>query len=125
MPGTGASDDGRFEPTPGLFILFVDDGEISRTVGLIPDPHTVEYHALLAGIELARGRGIDYVAVFSDSRTLVNQVNNIWGRREHLEKLCLDAQEALSQFKGVQMSWIPREWNKRADELASQALASG
>ena|SRR5437899_1578751 len=97
---------------------------VSRAIEPVPDPHTAEYKALLAGIELARQNGINALAVFSDSRILVNQVNKLWKRRRHLKKLCLEAQEALKPFKAFQVSWIHREWNKRAHELASEALAS-
>jgi probable phosphoglycerate mutase len=155
MPVSRPSPEEDTQLTSGLYLLFVDGAkranpagkteapggvgvvlkdpkgrlvggcEISHAIDPVPDPHTAEYQALLAGAQLALGRGVEYVAVFSDSRTMVNQVNNIWNRREHLEALCLRAQEALSRFKGVQVSWIPREWNKRADELAGRALAGG
>src|SRR5688500_6372195 len=44
----------------------------------IANPHVAEYEALLAGLEFVHQRELPYLAVFSDSRTLVNQVNKIW-----------------------------------------------
>jgi ribonuclease HI len=55
----------------------IEGAELSRTIGRIPDPHSAEYQALLDGLELARGHTVDYIAVFSDSRTFVNQVNGL------------------------------------------------
>jgi ribonuclease HI len=82
----------------------VPDGEISRVIEPIMDPYTAEYLALLAGLELARQKDINGLVVFSDSRTLVNQVNKLWKHHtDHLEKLCVEAQEALSQFTAIQV----------------------
>ena len=34
------------------------------------------------------------------------------------------AWNALAEFAGWQMSWIPRKWNERADTLVNEALAT-
>ncbi len=97
---------------------------ISERINPVPDPHTAEYMALLRSLELARKHKIEYIAVFSDSRTLVNQVNNLWNKGDHLGALCEKAQSALKGFKGSQVSWVPREWNKEADDLVNKAFDS-
>ena len=81
----------------------------------VRDPHSAEYEGLLAGLELARRLEIQYIAVFSDSRTLVNQVNGLWKSSSHLAEYCKHALGSLAGFKGWQVSWIPREWNQQAD----------
>lgn len=103
----------------------IDGAAISEGIDPVPDPHTAEYIALLRGLELAREHKVEYVAVFSDSRTLVNQVNNLWNSNPHLGTLCEKAQTALKGFKGTQVSWVPRKWNKEADDLVNEAFDSG
>ncbi len=111
-------DDPRGNPVQGA--------EVSEKIAPVQGPTTAEYTAFVRGLELARERGIEYIAVFSDSRTLVNQINKLWRHNtHHLEKLCSEARDALSGFRGSQVSWIPREWNSRADDLAGRALRDG
>ncbi len=62
--------------------------------------------------------------MFSDSRILVNQVNRLWNSSGHLSEYCETARNALAEFAGWQMSWIPREWNERADQRVQAAFAS-
>lgn len=109
------------DPKGGL----VPGGAKGRTIGPVPDPHSAEYEALLAGLGFAQERGFKYIAVFSDSRTLVNQVNNLWKSKDHLKEYCEKSVEMLKSFDGTQVSWVPREWNKEADELVDNAFASG
>jgi ribonuclease HI len=75
-------------------------------------------------LQLAREHNIDYLAVFSDSRNLVNQMNKLWNAGATLTTLRDEAQEALSNFKGTQVSWVPRHWNKEADALANKAFGA-
>jgi ribonuclease HI len=88
----------------------------------VRDPHSAEYEGLLAGLEFARRLDIQFIAVFSDSRTLVNQVNGLWKSSTHLAEYCKQALGSLAGFKGWQVSWIPREWNKHADEEVRKAF---
>lgn len=95
---------------------------ISESIASVSQPHEAEYRALLAGLQLALNQSppLQYVAVFSDSRTVVNQVNGNWKSRGPLGKLRAEVIEMFKRFPptGVQVSWIPREWNE-AHKLAS------
>lgn len=103
----------------------IDGAELSERLGHpVPGPTTAEYKALLAGLKMARDRGIEYIAIFSDSRTLVNQVNDLWNKNDELGPLCEQAKTALKGFKGSQVSWVPRAWNKEADHLVNEAFDS-
>jgi ribonuclease HI len=99
-------------------------GAKGDVIGPVSDPHSAEYEALLAGLSLTRQLEIRYIAVFSDSRTLVNQVNRLWKSSAHLSEYREKAWNALAKFAGWQMSWIPRKWNERADKLVDEALAT-
>ena len=100
----------------------IPGAELSERIGPVESPTTAEYRALLRGLELARERGVNYLAVFSDSRNLVNQMNRLWNAGDNLVKLRDEAEEALRNFKGTQVSWVPRNWNKEADALVNKAF---
>ena len=100
----------------------IPGAELSEPIGPVESPTWAEYEALLRGLELARERDVEYLAVFSDSRNLVNQINGLWNAGDDLAKLRDEAVEALRNFKGTQVSWIPRNWNAEADALVSKAF---
>ena len=100
----------------------IPGAELSERIGPVESPTTAEYRALLRGLELARERGVNYLAVFSDSRILVNQMNRLWNAGDNLAKLRDEAEEVLRKFKGTQVSWIPRHWNEEADALVNKAF---
>jgi ribonuclease HI len=122
--GTGTPDN----PAQGAigFVLRDPDGhliaEISERIG--PAINTVaEYRALIEGLKLARGRGIQRIRVFLDSELVVDQVN---GRarvgKEHIRPLHAEACSLLQEFPNIRVSWVPRKWNAEADALATKAL---
>lgn len=78
----------------------------------VPDSTSAEYEAAIAGLAEASNRGIPYVAVFTDSRNLVNQVSGRFEARGNLARYKADLTAALDGFADWQVSWIPREWNK-------------
>ena len=52
----------------------------------------------------------------------MNQMNKLWNAGDNLAKLRDEAEEALRNFKGTQVSWIPRNWNEEADALVNKAF---
>lgn len=103
----------------------IPDAELSERIGQVEGPTTAEYRALLGGLDLARERNVHYLAVFSDSRNLVNQMNGLWNAGDHLAKLRDSAEKKLTDFKSTQVSWVPRIWNKEADALVNKAFGVG
>jgi len=100
----------------------ISGAALSERVGPVESPTAAEYRALLRGLQLARERGVKYLAIFSDSRILVNQMNRLWNAGDSLAPLRDEAEEALRNFKGTQVSWIPRKWNEEADALVNKAF---
>lgn len=95
--------------------------EYCRAIG--PATNDVaEYEALITGLELALSFGIDRIRVYMDSEFIVDQMN---GRSDVNETdLKLRHEKAFGlfgRFASRRISWIPREWNKDADRLASEA----
>ena len=122
--GTGTLDD----PAEGAIgvVLRDPDGhviaQISERIGPAINTHA-EYRALIAGLKLARSRGIPRIRVFLDSELVVDQVS---GRakveKEHLRPLHSEACLLLQEFPNARISWVPRKWNAEADALATKAL---
>jgi ribonuclease HI len=100
----------------------IPGAELSERIGPVESPTAAEYRALLRGLGLARERGVNYLAVFSDSRILVNQLNRLWNACDNLAKLRDEAEHALRSFKGTQVSWVPRNWNAQADAHVNKAF---
>jgi ribonuclease HI len=120
------------EPAKGAFGFILRDPKDREVEGwfgkgvidTVRSPHSAEYEALLAGLEFALNNKVDYLAVFSDSRTVVNQVNGPWKSSGDLVDYCAKARQALNEFAGWQLSWVPREWNKEADALVEEAFSA-
>lgn len=87
--------------------------------------NTAEYAALLHVLDwlLRNGMAGKSVEIRSDSQLLVEQMNDRWrikkGRYIHL---ALRSKIILTQFDQISLRWIPREENRRADELSKLAL---
>jgi ribonuclease HI len=98
--------------------------QISKAIG--PATHNVaEYQALIEGLKLAHGYGVQQIRVYMDSEIVVDQVNGVSAvRRAHLNELYKDARGLVAQFKSFRISWVPRELNAEADRLVNDALGA-
>lgn len=83
-----------------------------------------EYYALLRALTLIPKN--EKVMIYSDSKLVVNQVNNAWKIKDKkLFDLKTAAQNLIKQFKyPVELIWIPREMNKRANKLAQDITSN-
>lgn len=81
-----------------------------------------EYKGLINLLELARGIGAKRLTVRGDSKLVVSQMKGEWRIKEpRLAKLASEARSA-AQGIDVVYEWVPRERNKRADELSNIAI---
>jgi ribonuclease HI len=140
----------RSEPEQGFYLLNADGGivaergqaagqaaigvvlrspkvvviaEISKAIGSVEDMHVAEFQALIAGLELARRRGIARIRVYLDSALVVNTINGTWNLKpDHLKYLRAKALGLVKEFADIRLCWVPREMNTEADALASTAL---
>lgn len=81
-----------------------------------------EYRALLRGLERAAHHGTE-IEIRTDSELMARQLKGIYKvRAGNLKSLHEQAQRALKKFKRATIVIVPRELNRRADELANQAL---
>jgi ribonuclease HI len=124
--GKRANEQGQAEGAIGVILQEPDCGPVLATitekVGPVGSPHEAEYHALIRGLKLAAEKQLPYVAAFSDSANVVNQLTRGWSKNQRATELCEEVEEALESFKTWQLSWLPREMNKEADKLVDQAF---
>jgi ribonuclease HI len=124
--GKRANEQGHAEGAIGIILREPDLGKVLRSepekVGRVGSPLEAEYRALIRGLELAAEEGLRYIAAFSDSASLVNQVMDRWNKSERATELYEEVQEAFKPFKAWQLSWVPREMNQDADKLVDHAF---
>ena len=124
--GKRANEQGQAEGAIGVILQEPGCGEVldtvSEKVGPVGSPYEAEYHALIRGLKLAAENRLLYVAAFSDSVTVVNQITRGWNKNERATELCEEVEEAREPFKRSQLSWVPREMNGDADKLVDQAF---
>lgn len=96
--------------------------ERKQSIGLATN-NVAEYRGLIAGLEAAAEVGATEVAVFMDSKLVVEQMSGRW-RVKHPDLLELhrEAGQAARRFTSVSYEWIPRERNSHADRLANEAM---
>lgn len=122
--------DGACLPNPGGvasfgFVLYLNGEEIDKGHGIIGRGKymtdvVAEYKALAAGlnsfIRLFNKPGA-VLKIYSDSQFVVSQVKKQIHESLDLQIIEFHLRE-IQRMVSVYLSWIPREQNKRADELA-------
>lgn len=121
--------DGASRGNPGIAgagaLLVDDDGtvvwETARFLGKKTN-NEAEYMALILLLNAARERNVTKLKIYGDSKLVISQVSKQW--KINLPHLRALAQEAWKLMEGMQviLGWIPREQNKRADELSNQGI---
>ncbi len=118
----------RGNPGPasiGVSFTTVKDEEISTLSEAIGDQtnNFAEYTALIRGLEVAKDNKVEKVWVRTDSQLMVRQLLGEYKvKAEGIKDLYAQAASLLKEFEKVRLEHVPREQNKRADELANQAL---
>ena len=85
--------------------------------------NVAEYQALLLGLTEASRLGDGTIDIFLDSQLIVRQIQGVYRvKSSDLQPLFAQVQELLSSFADFTVSHIPREQNKRADQLANQGI---
>lgn len=122
--------DGAAIPNPGsrgIGVILIDNDviikEISKKLDGVGTNNEAEYHALIEGLQQAIHLGWKDVCVQGDSRLVINQVTGLWSiSAENLKKLNNVAKDLINNLNHVELKWIEREKNSKADYAASKAL---
>jgi len=97
-------------------------GETSEAIGQATN-NFAEYTALIRALQQARRLGAVEVECRSDSELVVRQMKGEYGiKSKSLLPLAREAQSLRREFRKFSIRHIPREQNKRADQLANLAL---
>ena len=121
----------RGNPGPSSIGAVVDDSAgkevhtVSRRLGRATN-NEAEYQAVIAGLEAALGLGGGSVDLRMDSQLIVRQLEFRYRvRNARLRPFFERVVELRRQFESFKVTHVPREQNKRADQLANLALDSG
>lgn len=118
----------RGNPGPAAIAYVLTDGqglvrcEHAKTIGQATN-NEAEYRAIIAGMERALAEGASTLLVKTDSQLLVRQMLGQYRvRSENLIPLFEQARALADRFAAVDFEHVDREDNRRADQLANQAL---
>jgi len=118
----------RGNPGPASVGVVLKDGagktvkEHCRAIG-VETNNVAEYTALLDALSLARDMGANRVRVHSDSQLLVRQMNGQYRvKNERLAGFLVRLRKLAAAFDSFEIAHVRREFNKRADKLANNAL---
>ena len=124
--------DGMAKPNPGRgaygWLLERDGREIATGCAVLVGQKTsnkAEYAGLIKGLQAARRymKDDETLLVKGDSRLVINQSTCRWNvKQKHLESLVEQVWRAMAQLGPVELKWIPREQNGRADALGRKAF---
>ena len=109
-------------------ILLDNEGNTVFSVGRYIGKATnnqAEYRGLILGLEKTLANGAKDVVVFTDSELMVRQITGQYRVKDAILKrnharVC----KLLESFRSFQIQYIPRQENREADRLASQAATS-
>jgi probable phosphoglycerate mutase len=121
----------RGNPGPsgyGVVILGEDGkvlGELSEFLGMRTN-NVAEYSGLLAALEFALAKGHLRLRVVSDSELMVKQIRGQYRvQSPDLRPLYEEAKRRIAKLEAFQIEHVLRGKNKKADELANQAMDRG
>lgn len=95
---------------------------VSKRIGHATN-NEAEYQAAIAGLEAAVALGAKCIRLRMDSELVVRQLEHRYKvRNARLQPLFVRVLALRRQFESFEVESVPRAMNKRADQLANQAL---
>jgi ribonuclease HI len=120
----GASRSNPGEASVGISIL-KDNEEIDtikKRIGIATN-NVAEYLGLIEALQYCIEKNIMEVVIYLDSLLVVQQVNLEYKvKSKKLQEYYNQAIDLKNQINNIQINHVRREFNKRADQLANQAL---
>lgn len=88
--------------------------------------NAAEYRALLLGLHAALELGCIQLEIYLDSELIVRQIQGRYKvKHETLKPLFDEVKILLAQIESWSIAHVPREQNKRADQLANRGVDEG
>ncbi len=99
--------------------------ELSEFIGMRTN-NVAEYSGMLAALEYALAHGLSRLRIVSDSELMVKQMRGQYRvQSPELRPLYEEAKRRAAKLEAFQIEHVLRGKNKRADELANQAMDRG
>jgi ribonuclease HI len=122
--------DGCADPNPGNTscgaVVYLNDQEIwskGKYLKSVQTNNYAEYYGLLIGLKCCLNSNIKKLLVKGDSQLVINQMNGLYNvKSDNLKEIHTKCKEYAEKFDKIVFTWVPREENKRADELANQYM---
>jgi ribonuclease HI len=96
--------------------------ELKHFLGMATN-NVAEYRAVILALQKALDLGAGSVTLYLDSELVVRQLRGEYKVREaHLKPFHREALEILNRFSEYHIHHVPREENRRADQLANEAI---
>ena len=122
--------DGGSRGNPGVggagAVLYKNDQEEWSKTFYLGDNVTnnqAEYKGLIGGLKHVSTLDLPNLLVEGDSNLVINQVSGTWRvKNDGLKILHDEVQEFINKIKDIRFQHIPRNENKRADQLANEAM---
>jgi acyl dehydratase/ribonuclease HI len=118
----------RGNPGPAAYGVVIrrPDGTTHESLGKYIGRHTnnvAEYYALIAALDYAAASGIKRLRVYSDSQLIVNQIKGLYKvKHPDLRPLHERAKKQAAGLETFTITYVPREQNRDADDMANAAL---
>tara|TARA_B100000900_G_scaffold315363_1_gene274254 strand:- start:724 stop:1116 length:393 start_codon:yes stop_codon:yes gene_type:complete len=120
----GASRSNPGEASVGISILKNNEeiDTIKKRIGIATN-NVAEYLGLIEALQYCIEKNIMNVVIYLDSLLVVQQVNLEYKvKSKKLQEYYNQAIDLINQINNIQINHVRREFNKRADQLANQAL---
>tara|TARA_B100000902_G_scaffold73570_1_gene78672 strand:- start:189 stop:581 length:393 start_codon:yes stop_codon:yes gene_type:complete len=120
----GASRSNPGEASVGISILKNNEeiDTIKKRIGIATN-NVAEYLGLIEALQYCIEKNIMNVVIYLDSLLVVQQVNLEYKvKSKKLQEYYNQAIDLINQINKIQINHVRREFNKRADQLANQAL---
>jgi ribonuclease HI len=121
----------RGNPGPAGFGVYIQDengakvAELSEFLGKKTN-NFAEYSALLAALDYALTNGHTQLKAVADSELMVKQIKGQYRvNSPELRPLYEEARRRIARLEGFQIQHVLREKNRRADQLANEAMDRG
>jgi ribonuclease HI len=119
----------RGNPGPAAWAFVIDEqAPLTETIvrgGFIPHAtnNVAEYQALIEALKFAQVEGIKRLAVFSDSKLMVEQMTGRWAvKHEDMKPLWVEATLLSRSLNYFSIQHIRREFNDEADAECNRVL---
>ena len=120
----GASRSNPGEASVGISILKNNEeiDTIKKRIGIATN-NVAEYLGLIEALQYCIEKNIVNVVIYLDSLLVVQQVNLEYKvKSKKLQEYYNQALDLINKINNIKINHVRREFNKRADQLANQAL---